>query len=132
MLSVGATGAVGSVHQRREEVWFLHDDALAIEVIHDGILPEYLRYELQQVIDRARFDYTAKLYKERLENLVVSIPQRADGSFDVDLQRTIAGAYQEKEAIEYILRDLSRRLQSVSLDFTPAHIITDQSAGSVI
>ena len=132
MLSVGATGAVGSVHQRREEVWFLHDDALAIEVIHDGILPEYLRYELQQVIDRARFDYTAKLYKERLENLVVSIPQRADGSFDVDLQRTIAGAYQEKEAIEYILRDLSRRLQSVSLDFTPAQIITDQSAGSVI
>ena len=128
ILSVGATGAVGSVHQRREKVWFLHDDALAIEVLHEGILPEYLRYELQQVIDRARFDYTAKLYKERLANLAMSIPQRADGSFDIDLQRTIASAYQEKEAIEYILRDLSRRLQSVSLDFAPTQIINDQSA----
>ena len=119
MLSLGATGAVGSVHHRREAVWFLHDDALAVEVVHGGILPEYLRYELQQVIDRARFDYTAKLYQERLAGLVVSVPQRSDGTFDIDLQETMAGAYREKEEIENMLRSLSRRFQSVSLDFSP-------------
>ena len=111
MLSLGATGAVGSVHHRREAVWFLHDDALAVEVVHGGILPEYLRYELQQVIDRARFDYTAKLYQERLAGLVVSVPQRSDGTFDIDLQETMAGAYREKEEIENMLRSLSRRFQ---------------------
>lgn len=120
ILSLGATGAVGSVHHRREAVWFLHDDALAVEVVDSAILPEYFRYELQQVIDRARFDYTAKLYEERLRGLVISIPQCKDGFFDVDLQRTIANAYREKEEIEYVLRDLSKRLQSVSLDFSPA------------
>ena len=124
MLSLGATGAVGSVHQRKEDVWFLHDDALAIEVIDYNILPEYFRFELQQVIDRARFDYTAKLYKERLRGLIISVPQRDDGSFDVDFQRTIANAYREKEEIEYLLRDLSKRFQSVSLDFSPSEAIS--------
>ena len=120
ILSLGATGAVGVVHHRKEAAWFLHDDALAVEVVHNAILPEYFRYELQQVIDRARFDYTAKLYKERLKELAVSVPQREDGSFDVDFQKTVAEAYREKEEVEHMLRDLSRRLQSVSIDFSSA------------
>lgn len=123
ILSVGATGAVGTVHHRKEKVWFLHDDALAIEIKDSRILPGYLRHELQQVIDRARFDYTAKLYEKRLKGLTVSIPVSKDGDFDVGLQQTIAEAYQEKEEIEHLLRHLSSRLQSVSLDFSPSEAV---------
>ena len=116
MVTIGATGAVGTVNRRREDRWLLHDDALALEILDGDIIPRYFRYELQRVIDRARFDYTAKLYRERLAALVVTVPLGRDGTFDVDRQEQIADMYREKENMERMLRALSERFRSVSLD----------------
>jgi len=116
MLSVGATGAVGNVHLRREEKWFLHDDALGIRVVHQDLLPEYVRLALQQAIHVARFDYTAKLYQERLSALEIPVPVKDDGSFDVDLQREMAEAYHRQEEMERELHDVAERLRAVLLE----------------
>jgi hypothetical protein len=56
LMTLGSTGAVGTVHIRREAKWFLHDDALAVEVIDHSLLPAYIRVALQQTINEARFD----------------------------------------------------------------------------
>ena len=117
IMTVGCTGAVGVVHMRREEKWFLHDDALAIEVIHDGLLPEYVRYALQRSIDKARFGYLAKLYQERLKALTIEIPLDGTGSFDLEMQERIAKAYQREEEINSRLQRLAEHLQSVSIEF---------------
>lgn len=117
VLSVGATGAVGTVLLRREDKWFLHDDALGIEIAHPQLVPEYVRYELQRVVDAARFDYTAKLYSERLKALRIRVPVNEQGGVDVEMQQTIAEASQAKEGVRRRLRGLSELLQSVSVDF---------------
>lgn len=117
MLTVGSTGAVGSVHMRKESQWFLHDDALAIEVVDSDLVPEYVRFALQQAINYARFDYTAKLYSDRLKAIWIKVPIDADGRFDKDLQQQIARAYEKKEKVDATLKELAEHLQSISIEF---------------
>jgi type I restriction-modification system DNA methylase subunit len=117
IMTVGSTGAVGAVHMRREIKWFLHDDALAVEVVGSTLVPSYIRFVLQHEINIARFDYTAKLYTERLKSLEVQIPLDDTGEFDVLMQEQIASAYEKKEEIEKRLKLLSTHLQNISIDF---------------
>jgi len=116
MLTVGATGAVGYVHVRTEPLWHLHDDAIGIKIVHDKLLPEYVRYALQQVIEIEQFGYCAKLYTTRLSGLKIKVPTTPSGHQDTSAQKEIAQAFQVKEAAEYSLRELSKHLQSVVLD----------------
>ncbi len=102
---------------RREYKWFLHDDALAIEVIDENLKPEYVRYALQAAIDVARFDYTAKLYTERLRALEIRVPVDISGNFDRNMQENIAQAYQRKEIVERKLKQLAIHLQGISIEF---------------
>jgi type I restriction enzyme M protein len=99
VVSVGATGSVGVVHIRDEERWFLHDDALAVEILSENIDREYLRYALQQAISEEQFAYSAKLYQERLSALSVKIPTTPTGSFDPESQRKLAEIYRQQERI---------------------------------
>lgn len=117
IMTVGATGAVGAVHMRRETKWFLHDDALAVEVIDGNLVPEYVRYALQHSIDVAKFEYTAKLYAERLKALDIEVPLNSDGNLDRNMQNKIAKAYEEKESVENTLKRLAAHLQSISVEF---------------
>lgn len=116
LLSVGATGAVGSVHFRNEEKWFLHDDALAVRIVHSDLQRSYVRLALQQAIQLAKFDYTAKLYKERLSGLSIQVPTKPNDSFDNAMQTSMAEAYERQEKAEKNLRDFSERLRSITLE----------------
>jgi type I restriction-modification system DNA methylase subunit len=117
IMTLGSTGAVGVVHMRREPKWFLHDDALAVEVINQELLPTYIRVALQQAINEARFDYTAKLYTERLKALSLQVPTDTNGSFDLAMQEQIALAYERQEQVEQQLRKFAMHMQGLSLTF---------------
>jgi len=116
-MTVGATGAVGVVQMRRETKWFLHDDALAIEVLDSHLVPEYVRYVLQHAINIGRFEYTAKLYSERLKGLNIEIPLDESGSFDMYMQDKIAKAYGKRELVEQLLKEVAIHLQNVKVEF---------------
>jgi hypothetical protein len=116
LLSVGATGAVGCVHLRSEGKWFLHDDALAIRITDEDLLPEYVRLALQKAIHLARFDYTAKLYQERLSSLAILVPTNKDGSLDKNLQRQMAEAFEQQEEMEKELRAVAERMRAICLE----------------
>lgn len=98
-VSVGATGSVGVVHVRDEEKWFLHDDALAVEIMDTTIDVQYFRFALQQAITEAQFNYCAKLYQKRLASVVVKIPTDKKGIFDLGAQRGLAQIYEQQEKI---------------------------------
>lgn len=100
VVTVGATGSVGIVHIRDEDKWFLHDDALAVEVLSSNIDMTYFRFALQEAIAKAQFGYGAKLYQERLRTLSVRVPLDADGVFDVAAQKEQAQIYLQREAIQ--------------------------------
>jgi len=114
-VTVGSTGSVGKVHVRDEPQWFLHDDALAIEIHNSKLDLNYFRYALQSAIDEARFDYSAKLYKERLEGIKIKLPYKA-GAIDVEAQVQIAVALREKEEAEKLIKGLSVNLSSVEIN----------------
>ncbi len=99
VVSVGATGSVGVVHVREEDKWFLHDDALAVEVIDKKIDVHYFRYALQQAITDAQFNYCAKLYQKRLANVAVQIPTDQEGAFNMAAQAVLAQVYTQQEMI---------------------------------
>lgn len=122
IMTVGCTGAVGTVHMRKEIRWFLHDDALAVEVVDNELVPEYVRCALQRAIDVARFDYTAKLYQERLKSLQIEVPVDNVSKFDGVMQAQIAEAFQHEEEINARLRKLAQDLQSVSVQFTESTV----------
>jgi hypothetical protein len=111
ILTVGATGSVGRVHIRDEEEWFLHDDALAIELLSDNLDLLYCRFALQMAIDEAHYDYSAKLYRERLLSLTVRIPETKSGEYDLDAQKEIASILNQKEQAEYALKKLAESLR---------------------
>lgn len=115
ILTVGATGAVGAVHLRDEELWYLHDDALAIEIIADDIDPQYCRFALQEAINQAQFAYSAKLYQKRLSSLKVEFPVHQNGDFDLDAQQQIAEAKIQRELMQKRVIEFSRVLQSQEL-----------------
>jgi len=117
VMTVGATGAVGSVHLRKEPKWFLHDDALAVEVCHASLMPNYVRCALQHSINIARFEYTAKLFAERLKALEIDVPVDKTGLPDKVLQEQIAEAYERKEAVESRLKELAEHLRDVAVEF---------------
>lgn len=100
VVTVGATGSVGKVHIRNEEKWFLHDDALAVEVLSPDIDLNYFRFALQESIAMAQFGYGAKLYRERLASLTVRIPSDLFGAFDRNAQNSLAQVYQQRETIQ--------------------------------
>jgi type I restriction enzyme M protein len=100
VISVGATGSVGVVHIRDEERWFLHDDALAVEVVSPDIDVAYFRFALQEAIATAQFGYGAKLYQERLNSLSVRLPIDKRGRFDIQTQKKLSEIYFQREAIQ--------------------------------
>lgn len=100
VVTAGATGSVGIVHVRDEEKWFLHDDALAVEVLPPDINTMYFRFALQDAIALAQFGYGAKLYQERLRALSVKIPVDSQGRFDTAAQEQLAQVYLQREAIQ--------------------------------
>jgi type I restriction-modification system DNA methylase subunit len=100
VVSVGATGSVGVVHVREEEKWFLHDDALAVEILDPKIDVHYFRYALQQATTAAQFNYCAKLYQKRLANVEVKFPTDENGAFDLEAQRALALVYTQQEKIK--------------------------------
>ena len=99
VITLGATGSVGVVHIRDEEKWFLHDDAMAIEILDPNIDVQYFRFALQQAITKAQFNYSAKLYSKRLADLQVRIPLDADGKYDLDAQRALAQIFSQQDKI---------------------------------
>jgi len=100
VLTVGATGSVGMVHIRDEDKWFLHDDALAVEVLSPDIDITYFRFAFQDAIGRAQFGYGAKLYQERLKSLSLQVPVDLHGNFDMQAQNELAQIYLQREAIQ--------------------------------
>jgi type I restriction enzyme M protein len=115
ILTVGATGSVGRVHMRDEEKWFLHDDALAVELLSDELDTLFCRYALQAAIDESHFDYAAKLYRERLTSIEFRIPVDEDGNFDYERQKELAGILSTKENTEMTLRRLSESLRGTEI-----------------
>ncbi len=100
VVTVGATGSVGVVHIRNEEKWFLHDDALAIEILDPKIDIHYFRYALQHAIQSSQFGYSAKLYVKRLEMVSVELPLETSGAFDLLTQHELAKVYKYQETIK--------------------------------
>jgi len=115
IITVGATGSVGRVHIRDEEQWFLHDDALAIEVLSDEIDLLYCRFALQSAIDEAHYGYSAKLYRERLLSLQIRVPILPNGQFDLPSQKEIASILSKKEQTEYMLKKLAETLRTTEI-----------------
>ncbi len=115
ILTVGSTGSVGRVHIRDEEKWFLHDDALAVELLPDNLDKLFCRYALQAAIDESHFDYSAKLYRERLTSIKFRVPVDENGDFDYEKQKEIASILSTKENTEMMLRRLSESLRGTEI-----------------
>jgi hypothetical protein len=108
LVTVIANGAkaVGKVFVRREERYAITDDVIGIEVLTGSIDLDYLASELRRSIAAGNFIYEAKLFSGRAKQLTANIPVRADGSFDLERQQTIAAAVKRFDLIRTKLHDI--------------------------
>ncbi|MGJ3231216.1 MAG: N-6 DNA methylase [Oceanicaulis sp.] len=117
VITLGSTGSVGIPYLRSETNWFLHDDAIAIRIVNDALVPEYVRFALEDSVANARFDYTAKLYEERLKSLTIRVPIGINNNISVELQERIAGKFQTKKDLEMKIKEVGKELQLAHLLF---------------
>lgn len=102
VVTIAANGSVGTVFTRAERC-MLTDDLIIVEPIHKDIDIGYLAIAIRKVIAGKGFAYEAKLFKGRVEQLVIDLPMAKGDQFDVALQREEAARYERLEEIRKLI-----------------------------
>lgn len=107
IVTVIANGAkaVGKVFVRQERC-VLTDDVIAVEVLSPELDAEFVAAELRRAIAAGGFLYEAKLFQGRVSQLVVEVPVKPDGLFDLDQQKAISAATRRFDLIRAKLHEL--------------------------
>lgn len=80
--------------------FYINTSRLAIEILDENIMPEYLYYSMKNIKKIFGFGYTIKCNKDNfVKYFKFRIPTNKDGSYSVDKQRTIVMEMKHKEQI---------------------------------
>ncbi len=71
------------------------DHCGAIKVIDDGILPEYLYYDLQMKKDSLGFGWSVRASMGNMRKVSVSIPILENGAFDIETQKVMVEKFKK-------------------------------------
>jgi len=98
----------------------------AIKILDNEIQPEYLLYELKSKKKSLNFGWTFRPSLYVMRRLKVDIPIKTDGSFNIQLQRTIGKKFSMIERIKVDLKQIYEDLNETSI------VISDNEIGKYV
>ncbi|WP_061507281.1 N-6 DNA methylase, partial [Acetobacter malorum] len=102
VVTIAANGSVGAVFTRAERC-MLTDDLIIVEPKHKDIDIGYLAIAIRKAIAGKGYGYEAKLFKGRVEQIIVHLPVLDGGKFDVSIQKAEAARYERLEDIRKLI-----------------------------
>ena len=102
VVTIAANGSVGAVFTRAERC-MLTDDLIIVEPKHKDIDIGYLAIAIRKAIAGKGYGYEAKLFKGRVEQIIVHLPVLDGGKFDISIQKDEAARYERLEDIRKLI-----------------------------
>lgn len=102
VVTIAANGSVGTVFTRAERC-MLTDDLIIVEPTHEDIDIGYLAIAIRKAVAGKGFGYEAKLFKGRVEQLVIDLPMADEENFDVAIQHEEAARFERLEEIRKLI-----------------------------
>lgn len=106
----GIDGDFGLRYMPKEEAFATTDHCGTMQILQTTILPEYLLYALTCRKQEESFDRSFRASLANMNRLVILVPVRDDGTFDVEAQRQIADSFLAVQQKQATLRELKTRL----------------------
>lgn len=91
-------GTAGTNIMLHDRPFYINASRLAIEILDEKILPEYLFYSIRNIKKRFGFGYTIKCNKENfVKYFTLRVPINDKGDFSVEMQKNIIKDMKQKE-----------------------------------
>lgn len=93
------------------------DHCGVLEIKNEDIYPQYFLYVLRNEKNKYGFDRTFRASLRNVkENIVINIPIKENGDFDLELQQQIAKRYTELEKMRHEIIKKLRKIQHLELE----------------
>lgn len=95
--------------------YLLNTSRIAIEILNEEIIPEYIYYSIKDIKPRTGLGYSVKANKDNIiKHADIRIPINTDGTISVEKQRSIVEDLKQKENLLLQIEDLESRFREIN------------------
>jgi len=118
-LTINRNGSAGYVFNRKGHFTINNDvtPLIIFKQYEDTLDKDYLAIVIEKITVKL-FSHAKKAGKTYLKDIEISIPVKADGTFDIEVQKEIANKYEKIKRKKDILKQKQKEIQNVEISFT--------------